>query len=175
MRSEKKSAPYLWASSETNFIGLITPVSLLTCMTATSATSSEIISANASRLIIPFCRTGISSTTKPFSSAPRYADSKTALCSVEATKIRFLPRKTVGNTPLIPRLIASVDPEVKMMDAARAPTKSATCPRAISIFSNAAIPKACWALEALPKLWENRGIMTSSTSGSTGVVALKSR
>jgi len=77
--------------------------------------------------------------------------------------------------PTMPRLSASVPPEVKMTCDGSAPTAWATSRRACSSPARAVRPKP-WALEGFPKAWWVRyGSIASSTSGRTGVVAAWSR
>ncbi len=69
------------------------------------------------------------------------------------------------------RLFDSVAPLVQTISFALAPTSRATSARAASTASSAFQPNA-WLFEAaLPNSTEKWGSMTSSTRGSTGVVA----
>ena len=81
-----------------------------------------------------------------------------------------VPRRE-ARAPTIPRLSASVPPEVKITWFGSAPTACATSRRACSIPARAARPNR-WALEGLPKPCSVRkGSIASRTSGRTGVVA----
>jgi hypothetical protein len=68
-------------------------------------------------------------------------------------------------------LFASVPPEVNTTSSSSHWSSAATCPRAFSTASRAERPNA-WALEGLPKWSRRNGIIASTTSGRTGVVAL---
>ena len=73
--------------------------------------------------------------------------------------------------PMMPRLSASVPPEVKMTWLGSAPTAWAISRRACSMPARAARPYRC-ELDGLPKVWLVRyGSIASSTSARTGVVA----
>src|SRR6478736_553106 len=76
--------------------------------------------------------------------------------------------------PLIARLLASVPPLVKTMSPARSPSIRATRARASDSASAAASPTVWW-LDGLPYQRVRYGIIASSTSGRTGVVAALSR
>ena len=76
--------------------------------------------------------------------------------------------------PRIARLLASVPPPVNRISSGRAPISSATSARARSIAARAARPSGL-SDDGLPKAPRRNGSIASSTSGSTGVVALKSR
>ncbi len=82
------------------------------------------------------------------------------------------PRSRAASAaPMMPRLSASVPPEVKITWLGSAPTAWATSRRASSIPARAARPKR-WELDGLPKVWlVRKGSIASSTSGRTGVVA----
>ena len=76
--------------------------------------------------------------------------------------------------PLTARLFASVPPDVKITSPARIPSTRATRARASSSAPAAASPTVWW-LDGLPNQRVRYGIIASSTSGRTGVVAALSR
>ena len=76
--------------------------------------------------------------------------------------------------PLTARLLASVPPDVKMTSLGRMPRTRATRARASASASAAASPTVWW-LDGLPNQRVRNGIIASSTSGRTGVVAALSR
>ena len=82
------------------------------------------------------------------------------------------PRSRAASAaPRMPRLSASVPPEVKITWFGSAPTAAATSRRACSRPARAVRPNR-WPLEGFPKAELVRyGSMASSTSGRTGVVA----
>ncbi len=77
-------------------------------------------------------------------------------------------------TPLIARLSASEPPPVNTTLRAVHPSAWATTRRAASTASRA-VPPRPWMLDGLPYSSSRNGRIASSTSGSTGVVALWSR
>ena len=74
----------------------------------------------------------------------------------------------------IAALLLSVAHDVKRTSIECAPINSATCSRAVSITDFTFAPNL-YALDGLPHSVVRYGIIASSTSGSTGVVALWSR
>ncbi len=85
--------------------------------------------------------------------------------------IRSLAAK---NTPKSAQLSASVPPDVKTTSVGSHPMSMATFSRAASTASRAAAPAQC-ALDGLPNSSVRHGVMASTTSGASGVEALKSR
>src|SRR5205085_8095149 len=77
----------------------------------------------------------------------------------------------ISATPLMARLSLSVAPEVKMISLVVAPTSLAMRSRAISVASSAAQPNEWLRLAELPNSPLKYGNISSSTRGSTGVVA----
>jgi hypothetical protein len=73
--------------------------------------------------------------------------------------------------PLIARLSASLPLAVKTMPSGSQPSSAATCARARSTASWAALPYSC-ALDGLPNSSSKYGRIASRTSGAIGVVAL---
>ncbi len=80
----------------------------------------------------------------------------------------------VAATPRIARLFASVPPEVNTTSSVSAPTSAATWARARSTAARARRPSTC-PLDGLPQQVSRASVITATTSGSTGVVALWSR
>ena len=62
-------------------------------------------------------------------------------------------------------------PLVKQISRGSAPMRSATCRRAAATASRAAHPKAWCRLDGLPNASVKKGVIASTTRGSTGVVA----
>ncbi len=81
------------------------------------------------------------------------------------------PRGRRRHVPLMAWLLASDPPPVKTISSGCAPISAATCPRAVSTASCAALPYAC-ELDGLPHNSRSAWLTASATAGSTGVVAL---
>ena len=69
--------------------------------------------------------------------------------------------------------LASVPPDVKMTLRGSAPTRAATCSRAVSTKCRAARPSA-WTDDGLPS-WSSAASMAARAAGRSGAVAFQSR
>jgi len=149
-------------------MGCRTPVSLLTAITLTRATSSPSCSASTSGSTAPLGRTGRIVSAKPSASRAR-AQASTEACSTAETINRLRP-VAARIAPASARLFASLPLAVNTISSACAPIRRATSSRAASIASRAASPRVC-TLEALAARSPSQGSMASTTSGAGRVVA----
>ena len=168
------SAPAACALSASSRTGWIAPVSLLASITLTSfvPSSGAVLGRSAaSSAATSTMPSGVQG--RKVTSTPRCASSSaacsTAWCSMLLV-IRWSPGASRPNSAI---LSLSVPPEVKTISAARQFSNPATDARARSTAARARWP--CWWMElALPNSSVQNGRIASSTSGSTGVVALAS-
>jgi hypothetical protein len=110
--SQKTSAPRARAIREISATGWITPISLLTSMTATRPVPSPIRSAACAAWTTPSDPTGSNSTSHP-SPLSHSTVSRTQACSVATVTIRRLPSGSRAAPPFKAQFAASVAPEVK--------------------------------------------------------------
>src|SRR5918993_804572 len=121
------------------------PTSLLAAITATRAVRPGWRSApRRAGSTRPSPSTGARSSCAPASAAAQAAASSTAWCSTaEQTRCRASGARA-RTVPLTARLSASVPPEVNTTSPGAAPTRAATCSRAVSTAALAARPWPCW-------------------------------
>jgi hypothetical protein len=150
-------------------IGWSTPVSLFECITETSAVSASTAPATSPAINRPEPSTRARVTRQPRRSSHAQGSAVAGCSIVDVITCRRSGR--ASTTPRIARLFASVPPEVNKISSASAPIAAATLARASSTAARARRPHAC-ALDGLPNPSRNQGSIASSTSGSTGVVAL---
>ena len=156
--------------------GWITPTSLFTHMTLTTATPPASACSSAPSSTTPEALTGRMSS-RPPRRPTAWAAARTALCSIADTATRNGPPRSrdASAAPMIAKLSASVPPEVKITWLGSAPRVSAIVRLASSIPARAARPNR-WAEDGLPNASLPRyGSIASRTSGRTGVVAALSR
>ena len=149
--------------------GCITPVSLFTAITLTSATSSPSEASSSAGSTTPFGRTGTTVSAKPSASSAREA-ARTEACSIAVVTMRRRPPSAARSTPCSARLLDSLPLAVNTTSSVCAPSSRATSSRAASTASRAASPREC-TLEALPNEAPSHGSMASTTSGAGRVVA----
>ena len=130
-----------------------------------AAPSNE--SAKAARSSTPPASTGTAVDARTRWAAQR----STALCSMADTTAAPGPVKASSERRAV--LTLSVPPLVKTISSGSAPTSAATCSRACSMARRASLA-AAYEPDGLAKPSRNHGSMASSTSGSSGVVALAS-
>ena len=165
------SVPFCLHSAPISAIGCSVPTSLLAAISDTRIVRSVIAAASWAMSTWPLPSTGSHVTSKPCASR-FFIGSSTALCSVTAV-IRWLPfSRYIWATPLIARLLASVEPLVQRISLGCAPISCATWLRASSTAASAVQPNAWLRLAALPKASVKNGSMRCTTRGSHGVVAL---
>ena len=169
--SHRNSAPTSWANLASVSTGWITPISLLTSITASSAARSSSSAATRAGSSSPSRPTGSSTASNP-SSPSASTVSRTAECSVSTASTRMRrgsARRAFRAVPCIAMLSASVAPEVKRR---RPPSGivAATRSRATSTAAAAVRPGRC-ALWGLAKRSRSQGVIASKTSGASGVVA----
>ena len=163
--------PRAEASPASRATGWIAPVSLLASISVASRVRSSNAAAISPASARPWASTAGRLTRAP-SASSRAIGSATAGCSM-GEETRCPEHGSDPASPKIARLLASVPPDVKITSSGSAPRILATVSFAASHARRARRPAAC-RLSALPaaRRW---GRMASSTSGSSGVVALWSR
>ncbi len=159
------------ARSARRATGCTAPVSLLASIRVANRVSGRRASAIRSASASPSATDAGRSTANP-SASSRATGSATAGCSIGLETTCPGPRSGAAR-PKTARLFASVPPEVKTTSSGSAPRIAATVSLACSQALLAARPAAC-RLSALPPA-SQCGRIASSTSGSSGVVALWSR
>ncbi len=169
--SQSRTAPAAWASSATAATGWPVPTSLLAAITATRAVRpGRSRPASRSGSTRPRPSTGARSTRAPASASAQAAASSTAWCSTaEQTRCRSSGGRA-STVPLTARLSASVPPEVNTTSAGAAPTRAATCSRAVSTAARAARPWPCW-LDGLAAGRSSSGSIAARASGRNGALA----
>ena len=152
-------------------MGCMVPVSLLANMIEASTVSFLIESLNMSRSTTPYLSTERYVTSNPSCSSKNLHVSSTAECSVFDV-ITCLPFSRFARaTPFIAKLSLSVPPDVNTMSTDSVPIVLAITSLEDSTALSAAWPLEC-TLDALPYSSLKYGIMASSTSLRTCVVAL---
>src|SRR6185503_18072450 len=163
MASTWNSAPHSLTSGPSASSGWMTPVSLLTAITLTSATSGASIVASSSGSTAPFGRTGMTVSGKPSASSAR-AVARIEACSIAVVTSRLRP-EAARSAPRSARLLDSLPVAVNAISSDWPPTRRATSSRAASIASRAASPREC-TLEALPNFSASHGCMAATTSAA---------
>jgi hypothetical protein len=152
-------------------IGWMVPISLLACITETSAVSRVMAAASAAGETMPLLSTMSNVEVQP-RRVSAFTVFSTASCSILEVMMWRLPLASAASAaPRRAKLSASVPPLVNTTSAGSAPISSATADRASSSKALARWPKWC-TLEALPKSSESARATASMTRGSGGVVAL---
>ena len=164
--------PAAFTASATSATGKITPVSLFAHMMLTSAGPWLSASPSSTRFIWPTASTVSSISRRPASLRYRHGP-RTAGCSTRVV-MTFRGRPAPSTPPRIAVLSLSVPQLVKMISDGSALMSAATCSRAFSICRFTPPPNACM-LDGLPHNSLKKGIIASTTSGATCVVALLSR
>ena len=164
------NAPTLRACAPIAGTSCTTPLSLLihiTEQTATCASTSVVSDSGTIKPSVPI----VSRRSSPPSRAIWCTTSSTALCSVGLVTTALRPcSRRMRHGPMIARLSPSVPPDVKTISSGCALRQAAMRDLASSSAVRASRPQRC-TLDGLPKRAPKNGVIASSTSERTGVVA----
>ena len=148
------------------------PVSLFTCINDTTMVPGRNAFERFSGVIVPVS-SGLTWVVVNPCVSNQAVESRTARCSSAETTMWSPRSRRARAAPFKAKLMASVAPEVQTTSSGCDDSSAATSPRALSMASDAAWPKA-WVTDAgFPKVPSTvrKSLMVRATAGSTGVVA----